>query len=202
LKFIDDIRVLATSGKKTTMKELNEIIKSKRQILKAVGIVEIIGGISGIGLVFWLILQGFQTNSKLLLVLLFIISFYAFSIFAGIELFKKKEKSINYSRVLQYFQIFAISFGGITYLLSSGGNLFIGYNLTKSTLEFNFSIIASEFQINILNSDQDSFVYLNIWAIILLNLIENATKKIETQLVIEKEKKEIYIKRMNESMNN
>jgi predicted permease len=183
------------------MKDLNKTIKSKRNILKAIGIVEIIGGISGIGLIIWLMLQGFQTNSKLLLVFLVLIAFYGFSIFAGIELFKKKEKSINYSRILQYFQIFAISFGGITYLLSSGGNLFVGYNLTKSTLEFNFSLLASEFQINITNSDQDSFVYLNFWAIILLNLIENSTKKIETELGIEKEKKENYLKRINESMN-
>ena len=181
------------------MNNLNETLKSKRNILKAVGIIEIIGGLSGIGLIIWLLLQGFQTNSKLILVFLFLLAFYGFSIFAGIELFKKKEKSINYSRVLQYFQIFAISFGGVTYLLSSGGNLFVGYNLTKNTFEFNFSILASEFQIDIFSSDNNSFVYLNLWAIILLNFIENSTKKINTE--IEKEKKENYLKRLNESMN-
>ena len=67
-------------------------IKKKRNILKGIGILEIIGGITGIGLIIWFLLQGFEMNSYSFIIFLIAIIFYSYSIFAGIILFKKTEK--------------------------------------------------------------------------------------------------------------
>ena len=176
------------------MKDFDKKIKSKRNILKAVGILEIIGGVIGIKLMFSIITEGLQINFTILTILLLVFVFYGFSIFAGLKLFMKTEKQIVYSQILQYLQTFAFSFGGITYFLTSGGYLMFGFNMTTSNIGFNFSALFSEFQIHIANSNQDSYVFINFLAIILLSLIENSKKVID----LESERKENYLKRLYE----
>ena len=94
-------------------------------------------------------------------------------------MFKHKENGILHSRILQYLQIIAISISGMTYLLTSGGNFFLGYNFTNSTLEFKMSVISSEFQINLMSSEQNDFIYINIMAIAILLLLEKAVSRIK-----------------------
>ena len=174
--------------------EFEKKLKSKRNILKGIGILEITGGITGIGLILWLILQGMETNTYVFLILLFAIGFYSYSIFAGLQLIKHKENGTFHSWIVQYLQIPGISLGGMTYILTSGGYLFVGYNLTESNIKFDFGLIASKFQINILNSDEGSFIYLNILAIIVLILLEKAIIVIKEQALI----KENYERNMSE----
>ena len=132
-------------------KEFEKKLKINRNILKGIGILEIVGGITGIGLIIWLALQGMETNTYVLLILLVAIGFYIYSIYAGIKLFKNQEKGILHSQILQFIQLISFSIGGTTYLLTSGGNFFIGYNMTEVNLEFKLNIIASEFQINLMS---------------------------------------------------
>lgn len=175
-------------------KEFEKKLKSKRTILKGIGILEITGGTTGIGTILWLLLQGTESNTYIFLILLFAIGFYIYSIFAGVQLFKYKENGIFHSRILQYLQFLGISLGGMTYIMTSGGYLFVGYNLTDDNLIFDFGIIASKFQINILNSDEGSFFYVNILAFVVLILIENAVNIIKEQELV----KENYERNMSE----
>lgn len=176
--------------------EIEKKLKTKRNILKGIGILEITGGVTGIGGILWLLLQGLETNTYVFLILLFAIGFYIYSIFAGIKLLKHKENEVLHSRILQYLQILSISTGGMTYMLTSGGYLFMGYNLTKDNIDFSFSLIASKFQINILNSDQGDFIYINIMAIIVLVLLEKSLNVIKEQTLV----KENYERNMSEFM--
>ena len=168
--------------KKSRMrKEFEKKLKTNINILKGIGILEIIGGITGIGLIIWLTLQGMETNTYVFLILLVAIAFYIYSIYAGIKLFKYQEKGILHSQILQFIQLISFSIGGTTYLLTSGGNLFIGYNMTEGNLEFKLNIIASEFQLNLMSSEVSDYVYINILAIIVLYLIDKSTKTIIEQ---------------------
>lgn len=160
--------------------ELNKKIKQKRNILRSIGIIEIIGGTTGIGLILWLLLQGFQTNSYILLIFIIAICFYIYSIFAGINLFRKKEKGILHSEILQFIQIIAFSLNGTTYLLTSGGNLFIGFNLANNEIELKLNFLASEFQLNLMSSEISNFVYINFFSVFILYLIGNSTRTIKT----------------------
>ncbi|WP_445749849.1 hypothetical protein [Polaribacter sp.] len=162
-------------------KEFEKKLKTNINILKGIGILEIIGGITGIGLIIWLTLQGMETNTYVFLILLVAIAFYIYSIYAGIKLFKYQEKGILHSQILQFIQLISFSIGGTTYLLTSGGNLFIGYNMTEGNLEFKLNIIASEFQLNLMSSEVSDYVYINILAIIVLYLIDKSTKTIIEQ---------------------
>ncbi|WP_405384378.1 hypothetical protein [Maribacter sp. LLG6340-A2] len=165
--------------------EFEKKLKNKRNILKGIGILEITGGVSGIGIILWLMLQGIETNTYVFLIFLFAIGFYIYSILAGIKLFKHLEKGDFHSRILQYIQIPGISLLGMTYILTSGGYLFVGYNLTEGSIKFDFGLIASKFQINILNSDQGEFIYLNIMAIIVLVLLEKSISVIREQKLVQ-----------------
>ena len=97
------------------MRDFDKKINSKRNILKAIGILEIIGGVTGFHLLISILREGIQSSLTVILILLFISIFYGFSIFAGLQLFTKMEKQIVYSQIIQYMQTFAFSFGGLTY---------------------------------------------------------------------------------------
>lgn len=157
--------------------ELEKKIKNNRYILKGIGILEIIGGITGISLVFWLVSQGGEINLISFIILLIALIFYSYSIFAGIILFRKTEKGISHSWIIQFIQIIGISFNGISYLLTSGGNLFLGYNLTENEINFSFGIIASEFDLSI-SPDVNNFIQINIMAIIIIYLLDKTMKSI------------------------
>ncbi|MGW9685373.1 hypothetical protein [Flagellimonas sp. 2504JD1-5] len=174
--------------------EFEKKIKSKRNILKGIGIFEIVGGVTGLGLIFWLMLQGTETNTFVLLILLFAIAFYIYSIFAGVKLFKHQENDVRHSQIFQCIQILGISFGGFTYLMTSGGYLFLGYNFTEGNITFSFALVASKFQINLLNSSQGSFIYLNFLAILVLVILEKSLIIIQEQ----KKLKESYDQNMAE----
>jgi len=46
------------------MKQEFEVeLKKNRNVLKGIGILEIVGGLTGLGLIFWLMLQGTDTNT-------------------------------------------------------------------------------------------------------------------------------------------
>ena len=173
-------------------KDLEEEIRRKRNILKGIGILEIVGGITGIGLIVWFLLQGFQMNSYSFIIFLIAIIFYSYSVFAGIILFKKTEKGISHSWIIQFIQIIGISFNGITYVFTSGGNLMLGYNWTENNLTFNLGI-ASEFDLSI-SQNVNNFIQINLIAIVIIYLLDKTLKSIN-------EKKELlnnYIEKIGE----
>tara|TARA_R100000789_G_C3012903_1_gene151774 strand:+ start:766 stop:1338 length:573 start_codon:yes stop_codon:yes gene_type:complete len=176
--------------------EFETRLKKNRNILKGIGILEIVGGTTGLGLIIWLIFQGTETNTFVFLILLIAIGFYVYSIYAGLKLFKKREKGILHSRILQCLQIIAISTGGFTYLMTSGGYFFLGYNLTKGSINFSFALIASKFQLNILSQGESQFISINMMSIIVLLLLEKALKNINEQSAL----KANYEHNMNEWM--
>lgn len=174
--------------------EFETRLKKNRNILKGIGILEIVGGTTGLGLIIWLMLRGTETNTFVLLILLVAIGFYVYSIYAGLRLFKKRENGILHSRILQYLQILAISIGGFTYLMTSGGYFFLGYNLTSGSINFSFALISSKFQLNILSQGESQFISINIMSIIIILLLEKALKNIKEQSTL----KANYERNMNE----
>ena len=176
--------------------EFEKGLKKNRNILRGIGILEIIGGITGILLIIWLSLQGTETNSLAFLILLAAVGFYIYSIFAGIKLYKKLENGLLHSQILQYIQILAFSIGGFTYLMTSGGYLLVGYDFTAGSINFSFALIASKFQLNIYGTGTNDFLSINLLALFILFLLDRATKRIGHQNLL----KESYEQNMKDWM--
>lgn len=153
-------------------------IKKQRNILKAIGVLEIIGGTAGVGIIMWFLLQGYQMNSYSFLIYLVAILFYGYSIYAGVNLIRKNEDGISHSWIIQFIQIISFSLNGVTFLLTSGGNLLMGYNFTEKTINFKFGIIASEFNITV-NSIENDFIQINILAILIIYFLDKSFKSIK-----------------------
>ncbi|MGB5982509.1 MAG: hypothetical protein WBG46_10240 [Nonlabens sp.] len=161
------------------IKELRNKLKINTNILKVIGIFEIIGGITGVGLVVQLFIQGSASTVITHIILSFIFLIYSYSIYAGIMLFRKLEKGLLHSKILQYFQLVSLSLGSLTYYLTSGGYILIGYNITKNDLETVFGIFFSEFQINLGDVSNNDFIYINILALVILYLLDKVQTRIE-----------------------
>ncbi len=160
------------------MKELLKTVENKRKILKGIGILEIFGGVTGIGFISWLIFQGVQTNTVVFLIMIIAFCFYLFSMMAGLILYQKQESGMIPSFILWSLQVFSFSFGGFSYLLTSGGNLFLGFNSTTDSFEFKMNFLSSEFQINYSHPNLDTFFLINIWAIFFLYYMNKLRKQI------------------------
>ena len=160
------------------MEDIIRKIKKNRIILRVIGLLEIIGGLIGLGVITWFLLKNGLNEFYTFLIFLIAILFYIFSIFAGIKLLQKLECGIIYSVVLQFLQIIAISLGGYMYKLTSAAHFFIGFNFTKGTFDFNFSLLSSEFQLKITDLNSPDHLYINIWAIMIIYILVNLKESI------------------------
>jgi hypothetical protein len=154
----------------------------KRQLstkIKALAIYQIIGGLVGIGLTFYL-LGGQPVSLLLLLIFLFIFGLYTYSIYCGIILFKDARKGLKRSKLNQLLQV--ISFGGFGYAYQflSGIYLLIGADFTESfTFNFNFGI-SSSWKVSINSNDPTLLLNVNIVAIFLVVFIDKAQQKLKS----------------------
>lgn len=143
-------------------------IKNTELTIKLFAWLQIIGGIIGIGVVSWIILNLGEVNGAVLFIVLFGYFLFSFSIYSGIKLLHSETQRlgiilsiINYC--LQLFQ-FKIAGYGLTY--TTGTAFSIGYHIDK--LKFNFEIISSQFYMSIRTSDGEFKLMLNIIAIFFL----------------------------------
>jgi len=149
-------------------------IDRKIKILEIIGLYEIIGGSIGIGLILYGTIAMKSINMFSILLLLFVLSFYSFSIYAGVQLFKFHEKKIILSEIVQYLQIPAFAILGCYFTLSAGLSFIVGIDYTQEFLfKFNFDIVPSKSSISILSNDKSTlYFYVNLIPILLLYLMD------------------------------
>ena len=158
----------------------NKSSERKTKILEIIGLYEIIGGSIGLGLIFYGILSINKITFLSILFWLIIVSFYSFTIYAGVKLFKYHEKQILPSEIIQYLQI--ISFGIFGYFLtfSAGLTFYLGMDYTYDLkFKFLFDIIPCKSQISYLSDQTTFYFYINlipIWILVLLDRIQNRIK--------------------------
>ena len=161
--------------------------------IKALGIYQIIGGLFGIGLTFYLLNTNNSFTLLVFLIILFILGLYCYSIYSGIILIKNVEKGLTHSKVNQLFQLITFMAFGYGYQYTSGVFLFVGMDVTNS-MEWNFSFgITSTWKITVNTDDPNFFFNLNLVAIFLVVFIERTKQKLknldlEQQLSFESDK--------------
>ncbi|MDR3653949.1 MAG: hypothetical protein P4L34_13385 [Paludibacter sp.] len=142
-------------------------IKNTSITLQIIGWLQIIGGITGIVLMGYLMLNLGTITGILLLLLLVGIFLYSFSIYTGKWLLVDNDKKtgIILSIINQFVQVFQFCLFGFGFTYSSGVELVIG--IQGFSLKFNAAIITSNFQMTI-HSTNIGFLKINLMAVLIL----------------------------------
>lgn len=142
-------------------------IKSTRLTLSIISWLEIIGGITGIGLIFYLLLRTGAVNGPLLLIFIVGLSLFSFSIYAGKQLLNDETagKGIILSIINQILQLFQWSLFGFGLTYSSGAELIVG--IQGLALKAHAALLFSSFEMSLFSSSE-YFVKLNVLAVLIL----------------------------------
>ena len=141
-------------------------IKDTPLTLKVIGIYQLIGGLLGLALIGWLLINTGQLNGPLIFIFIIAVGLYSFSIKAGLTLLNKKKtkRGIIYSLINHAFQLIGFSLGSFQYEFFSGLKLTLGINFTDN-FEFVSAAGVSEFNFQFNNGASEYMFYLNIFAI-------------------------------------
>ena len=153
--------------------------------LKAFGIYQIVGGLIGIGLTVWLISMQTVISVLIMLMILFALILYSYSIYCGTLLVKQKfYKGLRLSNINQYLQLINFSVLGYGFQYISGAYFTVGVDLTDSFIfKLNFGVSSWQLQFNV--GGDLTLINFNIVALLLILFIEKMKKKIEPEQAIE-----------------
>jgi hypothetical protein len=165
------------------------ISKSSSVRLRVLGWYQIIGGIAGVLVTIWIVSQLGQVNSWLILVVLFALCLYVFSIYTGrLLLSDNYHRGLKLSIINQALQTLQFAVVGYAFWYASGLMLTVGIKTSEGfTFTFNFGVISS-WQISIATSSKEFSLAINLVAIYFLYF----TERLQTNI---KREKEIYEER-------
>ena len=163
-------------------------IKNTGLTIKIISWLQIVGGVTGLGLVAYLLLNTGTINGPVLLIFLTGLGLFSYSIYSGKRLLTddNKKTGIILSIINQALQIVQWSMFGYAFVYSAGAELTIG--LQETTFKFNISALISSFQMSI-KSDSEFLFKINVIAILVIyvlvdilnELTDNADMKTEIQ---------------------
>jgi len=146
--------------------------------LKYLAFYQIAGGVLGIGVVIWSLIQAASISGLTSLLLILALVFYSFSFYCGQQLLKGEVKrALKLSFFNQVIQMFIFSIAGFSFKYVSGLMLSVGIDWTHDfKLTLNFAL--SSFQFNFGLDKEALEVSINLIAIILLFFIDRLQKQI------------------------
>jgi hypothetical protein len=154
-------------------------IKNTSTTIKILAIYQIICGLIGLGIWSRLLLQTETINGVLLLIFTLAFGLYYFSIKSGGLLLQKNQinKGLIYSLISNLLQSVAISACGYKYEIYSGIKGIVGINFTHG-FDFKMAIGFPEFNFAYNSSKLDVFLYINVFAIIVIILLYDIHKEL------------------------
>lgn len=144
--------------------------------IKAIAITQLVGGISGLILISYLLLNTDLINGPTLFIFLCGIFLFVYSIYCSIKLLGvEKKKGILFSLINQILQIFQFNIFGYGLSYSSGCEL--TFSIKHFKLDADFAIVKSNFLMSI-NSGQ-IFFKINLIPLLAIALLIYAYKQIQ-----------------------
>jgi hypothetical protein len=157
----------------------------KKQMLVA-GYYQIIGGIIGLGLLIWTLINLDSFQPVLLVIFLPAFLLFFFSVYCGYLLVSGKISGGRLSIINQFLQLFSFAFGGYAYQYISGLGFTIGFDLTDS-FNFIFYFGISSWKLNF-NTDspliQLEFNLIALYVIFALIKLKRQVKTENERLMI------------------
>jgi hypothetical protein len=161
----------------------NRISKKAESDLTKLGLYQIIGGGVGILIIIWGIYKAQVFTGLIVLIYLFVLLFFAYSIFCGSLCLKTKENALRYSLINQILQVIGFAMMGFAFKYVAGFYFTIGLDLTDS-ITFGFGAGISKFDFNF-NTENDRLeVDFNIVALALIYWIDKLMKKAKDEIAI------------------
>ena len=149
--------------------------------LKALGVYQVIFGLMGLGVTFWLLIQ--TTFSSILLDILFTIplALYSYSIYCGILLFQKQEAAFKHTAINQYLQLVSFSILGYAFKYVSGLMFTVGVDFIHSyVFDFHFGVMST-WNLQIATQSDEIVINFNLVAFALIIFIDRLKMKISVE---------------------
>jgi hypothetical protein len=148
--------------------------------LKGLGIYQIIGGAIGVILITWTTVNSQQIAELSIVIYLFMLLFFAFSVYCGILCLRKDNNALKLSLINQILQIIGFAMFGFAFQYAAGAYFTAGLDLTES-FNFTFGVGVSKFDFNINNESQRLEVHFNLIALALIIFIEKMRKRLKEE---------------------
>ena len=161
----------------------NLISKETEADLTKLGLYQIFGGAVGILIVVWGIYKSTILTGLTVLVYLFILLFFVYSIFCGSLCLKTKKNALKHSMTNQILQVIGFAMLGFAFKYVAGFYFTIGLDLTD-TINFGFGAGISKFDFNFNNEKDRLEVDLNLIAFSLIYWIDKLIKKVKEEAAI------------------
>ena len=159
------------------------ISKDVKSNLTKLGLYQIFGGSVGILIIIWAIYKSPLLTGLTVLVYLFILLFFVYSIFCGTLCLKTKKNALGHSLTNQILQVIGFAIMGFAFNYVSGLYLTIGLDLTDS-IKLDFGAGISKFDFN-LNNERDRLeVDFNLVAFAVIFWINKLMKKVKEEAII------------------
>jgi hypothetical protein len=151
--------------------------------LNKLGVYQIVGGAIGALLVFRNIFKTPLLTGMTALLYIFVLMFFAFSIYCGILCLNSNKKSLILSLANQLFQLVGFAVMGFAFKYIAGFYLTIGLDLTHTTT-FGFDLGFSTFDFNINNEKEKIEIDINLVALSLIYWMDKLMKKVKDDAAV------------------
>lgn len=159
------------------------ISKETESDLTKLGLYQIIGGAVGLLIIVWSIFKTPLLTGLTVLVYLFILLFFSYSIFCGTLCLKTRKNALEHSLTNQILQVIGFAIMGFAFKYVAGFYLTIGLDLADS-IKFGFGAGISKFDFNFNNEKDRLEVDFNLVAFALIYWIDKLMKKVKEEAVI------------------
>ena len=166
------------NGHTLNMEEL--ISKEIKSALTKLGLYQILGGVVGVLISIWGIYSIPRLTGLTVFLYLFILLFFAYSIFCGILCLKAQKSALVHSLINQLFQVIGFAMMGFAFKYIAGFYLTIWLDLTDS-IKFGFNAGISKFEFNYNNENERLEVEFNLIAFALIYWIDKLISKVKEE---------------------
>ena len=156
------------------------ISKETEYELSKLGLYQIFGGTVGMIIIVWSIYKDSFLTELTVLIYLFILLFFAYSIFCGILCLKSKSNALGHSLTNQILQVISVAIMGFSFKYVAGLCFIIGLNLTD-IIKFNFGVGISNFAFNLNNEKDRLEIDFNLIALAVIYWIDKLMKKVKEE---------------------
>ena len=152
------------------------ISKETKSHLAKLGLYQMVGGAIGIFMILWAIYKNGQLTVFAVLICLFIIPFFSYSIYCGTLCIKANKNALRYSLINQIFQVVGFAMMGFAFKYVAGFYFTLGLNLTES-INFNLDAGISKFAFNFNRESERLEIDFNLIAFALIYWIDKLIKE-------------------------